>query len=208
MTGAFYCTLSHGSPKFCTRHTWIQRHHVHEKSQDVFPPFCLCQPSSSSCLLKVLTCSRALQSCPFACLSAATGYSLTLGTANPIGFCGFRLRLKCDSTRAETRFRLPAKRTRPFKSAGTSVQSTTGSRVVRISGSNAGYTLFRGSVKGTGYPLHSPVSSSLPLSASPCAITFQLDSTTNLTDCFLKTKWFSICCDTAIMEVWFCATEI
>ena len=46
-----------------------------------------------------------------------------------------------------------------------SVQSTTGSRGVRISGSNAGYTMFRGSVKGTGYPLHSPVSPSLLL---PC----------------------------------------
>jgi len=34
-----------------------------------------------------------------------------------------------------------------------SVQSTTGSRGVCISGSNAGYTMFRGSVKGTGYPL-------------------------------------------------------
>ena len=68
-------------------------------------------------------------------------------------------------TRAETRFRLSAKRTCPFKSAGVSVQSTTGSRGVRISGSNAGYTMFRGSVKGTGYPLHSPVSPSLPL---PC----------------------------------------
>jgi hypothetical protein len=44
-----------------------------------------------------------------------------------------------------------------------SVQSTTGSRGVRISGSNAGYTMFRGSVKGTGYPLHSPVSPSIPL---------------------------------------------
>ena len=32
---------------------------------------------------------------------------------------------------------------------GTSVQSTTGSRGVRICGSNAGYTMFRGSVKGT-----------------------------------------------------------
>jgi len=40
---------------------------------------------------------------------------------------------------------------------GPSVQSTTGSRGVRISGSNAGYSMFRGSVKGTGYPLHSPV---------------------------------------------------
>ena len=31
--------------------------------------------------------------------------------------------------------------------------------------SNTGYTMFRGSVKGTGYPLHSPVSPLLPL---PC----------------------------------------
>ena len=38
---------------------------------------------------------------------------------------------------------------------------TTGSRGVRISGSNAGYTMFRGSVNSTGYPLHSPVSPSL-----------------------------------------------
>jgi len=74
-----------------------------------------------------------------------------------------RLRLKCDYTRAETRFRLSAKRTSPFNSAGASVQSTTGSRGVRISGSNAGYTMFRGSVKCAGYPLHSPVSPSLPL---------------------------------------------
>jgi hypothetical protein len=58
--------------------------------------------------------------------------------------------------------KLQAKRTSPFKSAGASVQSTTGSRGVRISGSNAGYTVFRGSVKSTGYPLHSPVSPSLP----------------------------------------------
>ena len=34
-----------------------------------------------------------------------------------------------------------------------------------IVGSNAGYTMFRGSVMGTGYPLHSPVSPSLTL---PC----------------------------------------
>ena len=72
---------------------------------------------------------------------------------------------KCDGTRVETRFCLSAKRTSPFKSAGSSVQSTTDSRRVRISGTNAGYTMFRGSVKGTGYPFHSPVSPSLPL---PC----------------------------------------
>jgi len=76
-----------------------------------------------------------------------------------------RLRLKRDGTRTETIFRLSAKWTSLFKSAGASVQSTTGSRGVRISGDNAGYTMFRGSVKGVGYPLHSPFSPSLPL---PC----------------------------------------
>ena len=76
-----------------------------------------------------------------------------------------RLRLKCDGTRSENRFRLSAKRTSPFKSAGPSVQSTTDSWGVRISGSNAGYIMLRGSMKSTGYPLHSPVSPLLPL---PC----------------------------------------
>jgi hypothetical protein len=76
-----------------------------------------------------------------------------------------RGQLKYDGTRAEIRFRLSAKRTSPFKSVGASVQSTTGSRGVRNSGSNAGYTMFRGREKGTGYPLHSPVSPSLP---PPC----------------------------------------
>ena len=65
--------------------------------------------------------------------------------------------MKCDGTRAETRFCLSAKRTSPFKSAGASVQSTTGSRGVRISDCNAGYTMFRGGVKGTGYRLNSTV---------------------------------------------------
>jgi len=74
---------------------------------------------------------------------------------------GNRLRLKCDGTSAETRFRLSPKWTSPFKSAGASVLSTAGSRGVRISGSNTGYNMFRGSVKSTGYPLRSPVSPSL-----------------------------------------------
>ena len=86
------------------------------------------------------------------------------GTATAhTGLSQGRGQLKCDDTRAETRFRLSAKRqinlNRPV---GASVQSTAGSRGVRISGSNAGYTMFRGSVKSTGYPLHSPVSPSLP----------------------------------------------
>jgi len=62
-------------------------------------------------------------------------------------------RLKRDGTRAETRFGLSEKGTSPFKLAGggaLSVQSTTGSRGVRIScsnNSNAGYTMFRGRVQ-------------------------------------------------------------
>ena len=78
-----------------------------------------------------------------------------------------RLCLKCDGTCTETRFRLSAKRTSPFKSTGASVQLTTGSRGVCISGSDAGYTMFQGRVRSTGYPLHLPVSPSLPL---PCVV--------------------------------------
>ena len=91
--------------------------------------------------------------------------SLITPRPRPVPHPVCRLRLKCDGARAEIRFRLSAKRTSPFKSAGSPVQSTTGSRGVRSSGSNAGYTMFRGSVKSTGFPLHSPVSPSLPF---PC----------------------------------------
>ena len=46
---------------------------------------------------------------------------------------GNRLHLKCDCTRVETRFRLSTKWTSLYKSAGVSVQSTTGRRAVHIS---------------------------------------------------------------------------
>jgi len=71
--------------------------------------------------------------------------------------------LICDDTLAETRFRLSAKHTSPFKSVWASVHSTTGSRGVRISGSNAGYAMFRGSVRILAahsirhFPLHFPL---------------------------------------------------
>ena len=94
-----------------------------------------------------------------------------------------RGQLKCDGTRVETRFRLSAKRSSPFKSSGASVQSNTGSRGMRISGSNAGYTMFRGIVKSTGYPLDLPVSPHFPCRASPCVITFQLESTSLSEEC-------------------------
>jgi hypothetical protein len=67
---------------------------------------------------------------------------------------------------------------------GASLQLTAGSRGVRISGSNAGYTMFQGSVKGTGYPLHSPVSPSLPL---PC-VTMCHHISTGLY------QWAGFCC--------------
>jgi hypothetical protein len=80
-----------------------------------------------------------------------------------------RLRLKCDGTCAETRFHLSAKRTSPFKSApgggGRQFSRLLAAEVCGISGGNVGYTMFRGSVKGTGYPLYSAASPSLPL---PC----------------------------------------
>jgi hypothetical protein len=101
----------------------------------------------------------------------------------PSIFSSVRLRLKRDVTRAETRFGLWAKRTSPFKSAGASVQSTTGNRGVRISGSNAGYTVFRGSVRVLAthsirqFPLH------FPSHASSCAITFELESTNRSLRC-------------------------
>jgi len=69
-----------------------------------------------------------------------------------------RGQLKCDGIRAETIFRPSAKRMSPSKSAVVGISSVD----VRISGSNAGYIMFRGNVKGTGYPLHSPVPHSSP----------------------------------------------
>jgi len=61
---------------------------------------------------------------------------------DPKGSCLGRLHLKCDGTCAENRFHLSAKQTSPFKLPGASIHSSTGSREVRISGSNAGYTMF------------------------------------------------------------------
>ena len=86
-------------------------------------------------------------------------------------------RAECDGTHAETRFRLSPKRTGPFKSLGVSVQSTTGSRGVRISLGTAGYTMFGGGVRVLAthsihqFPLH------FPSRASPCAIRFRTSST-------------------------------
>jgi hypothetical protein len=100
---------------------------------------------------------------------------------------GSRLHLKCDGMRAGTRYRLSAKRTSPFKLVGSSVQSSTGSRGVRIRGSNAGCTMFQGSVRVLAthtihqFPLH------FPSCASLSAITFKLEST-DLSDSSMSQK--------------------
>ena len=84
------------------------------------------------------------------------------------GSCNVDCVWNVTRTCAETIFRLSARNgPSPFKSAGGGRQFSRllAAEVCGISGSNAGYTVFWGSVKGTGYPLHSPVSPSLPL---PC----------------------------------------
>jgi hypothetical protein len=115
------------------------------------------------------------------------------------------LRLKCDGTRAETRVRLSAKRTSPFTSAGVSVQSTTGSRGVRISGSNTPCYEVVWRVLDTHsirqFPPH------FPSCASSCAITFQLDSRAgqatydNIILCMRFVCWITTSADTHLEYV-------
>ena len=91
--------------------------------------------------------------------------------------CG-RVQLKCDGTRAETRFRLSAKRTSPFKSADGRQFSrllaaeVCASAVVMLD-TPCSEVVWRvlATYSIRQFPLH------FPSRASPCAITFQLDST-------------------------------
>jgi len=90
-----------------------------------------------------------------------------------------RLRLKCDGTRAETRFRLSAKRTSPFKSSGGPQFSRLlaaelcASAVVMLDtpcSEVVGRVLATHCIRQ--FPLH------FSSRVSPCAITFQLVSNT------------------------------
>ena len=92
-----------------------------------------------------------------------------------------RLRLKRDGTRAETIFRLSAKRTSPFKSAGDVIsveywQPTCAASVVVMLDAPCSGVVWR--VLATHsirqFPFH------FPTRASPCAITFQLESNTKV----------------------------
>ena len=102
----------------------------------------------------------------------------------------YRARLKHDGTRAKTRFRLSAKRTSPFKLAGSQFSrlmaaEVCASAVVMVVMLDTPCSEVE--CKTTGYPLHSHVSPSLTL---PCVTVchqvfrFQL-STTTLTFWFL-----------------------
>ena len=95
-----------------------------------------------------------------------------------LGLPDGRGQLRCDGTRAETRFPLSAKRTSPFKSAGgvSSVDywqpEVCASAVVMLDTPCSGIVwrvLATHSIRQ--FPLH------FPSRASPCAITFQLEST-------------------------------
>jgi len=154
---------------------------------------CVC-----NCVCLIVCMFECVWVCVWACVRAATLLSGAPRLSLEVRFMktterqNSRVQLKCDGTRAKIRFSLSAKRRVHLNRRGTSVQSTTGIWVVSISGSNAEYTMFRGSVKGTGYPLHSPVSLSLPSRASPCSITFQLQSNTTYVcmyaDCYHSTN--------------------
>ena len=89
-----------------------------------------------------------------------------------------RLRLKCDGTRAETRFRLSTKRASPFKSEGRQFSrllaaDVCASAVVMLD-TPCSVVVWR--VLATHSNRQIPLY--FPSRASPCAITFQPESTT------------------------------
>ena len=86
-------------------------------------------------------------------------------------------RAERNGTRAETRFRLSPKRTSPFKSVGASVQSTAGSRGLRISLNNVGYTTFGGGVRVLATHSIRQFPLLFPSHASPCATRFRTSCT-------------------------------
>jgi len=87
-------------------------------------------------------------------------------------------------------------------------RATTGSRGVRFSGSDAGYTMSRDSVKSTGYPLHSPVSPSLLF---PCVTVCHHISTGVYNKCHEDTKlclhnlFLRICKVLRRRMIWLCS---
>jgi len=99
----------------------------------------------------------------------------------PLSIVCFRLQVKKPSTLVEASWNVMAHAQKPdfvFRGNGRVHLNRRGLQFSRLRaaevcasafvvGSNAGYTMFRSCVNGTGYSLHSPVSTSLPL---PCVI--------------------------------------
>jgi len=111
---------------------------------------------------------------PWFCVKLNSHDITTLAENTAIG--NVTLCLKCDDTRAETRYRLSAKRTSPFKSAGERQFSQLlaaelcASAVVMLDtpcSEVVWSVLATHSIRQ--FPLH------FPSRSSPCAITFQLD---------------------------------
>ena len=133
--------------------------------------------------------------------------SIVFVTTSAAAVC-VRLRLKCDGTRAETRFRLPTKRTSLFKSAGgvSSLdywQPRCALSAVVMLDKPCSEVVWR--VLAT-HSVHQ-----FPLyflsRASPCIITFQLDSTTHETSntltCLVSLAIHFILWDACCAEAWF-----
>jgi hypothetical protein len=156
--------LRHLATKLNTHERCAQQHAVCETLTTQTEISAFCAPATDP-LLSVPFCHS--QFCEY-CNYARAGIRSLFSTAAIHPRCVCRLPLKCDGTRAETSFRLSAKRTSPFRPAGASVQSTTGRRAVHISLQCLYCSckpVFCSHVTFTGYPLNSLVSSSLLL---PC----------------------------------------
>ena len=105
--------------------------------------------------------------------------------------CNFgRLHLKCDGTRAETKFRLSTKRTSPFKpSVGVSSvdywQPRCAPSAVVMLDTPCSEVVWRVLAihSISQFPLH------FPSRASPCAVRFQIDCTTWLNHALKVTQW-------------------
>jgi hypothetical protein len=82
---------------------------------EYWSPTCGCRPSISAC--KAATFSHLGWPIHGMCISSWMVIGMTSCDISVRRITG-KLRLKCNGTRAETRFRLSAKRTSPFKSAG------------------------------------------------------------------------------------------
>jgi hypothetical protein len=90
-----------------------------------------------------------------------------------------RGQLKCDGTRAEIRFRLSAKRTSPFKSAGALFSRRLAAAVMLDTPCSVVVRRVLATHSIRQFPLH------FPARASPCAITFQLDFTPTILECVI-----------------------